>query len=59
MQHYDPEVSLAVRFGESVVVASPAEPTVDEDGLDEFQDEEELDVPIGLLDTYDIDGNDG
>ena len=31
----------------------------DEDGLDEFQDEEELDVPIGLLDTYDIDGNDG
>ena len=36
MQHYDPEVSLAVRFGESVEAASPAEPTVDEDGLDEF-----------------------
>ena len=36
IQHYDPEVSLAVRFGGNVEVASPAEPNVDDDGLDEF-----------------------
>ncbi|PIL22815.1 hypothetical protein GSI_15510 [Ganoderma sinense ZZ0214-1] len=36
VQNYDPEVSLTVRFGESVEDASPAEPNADEDGLDEF-----------------------
>ncbi|EJF63549.1 hypothetical protein DICSQDRAFT_154032 [Dichomitus squalens LYAD-421 SS1] len=36
VQHYDPEVSLAVRLGGDVEVTSPAEPSVDDDGLDEF-----------------------
>ncbi|KAI0693430.1 hypothetical protein C8T65DRAFT_667998 [Cerioporus squamosus] len=36
VQHYDPEVSLAVRFGESSSTFTPAPPSVDEDGLDEF-----------------------
>ncbi|KAI1794890.1 hypothetical protein LXA43DRAFT_91625 [Ganoderma leucocontextum] len=36
VQDYDPEVSLAVRFGGSVEVASPPESSMDDDGLDEF-----------------------
>ncbi|KAL1950714.1 hypothetical protein VTO73DRAFT_5838 [Trametes versicolor] len=37
IQHYDPEVSLAVRFGDSVSVsASAAPPSTEDDGLDEF-----------------------
>ncbi|RPD62734.1 hypothetical protein L226DRAFT_532275 [Lentinus tigrinus ALCF2SS1-7] len=36
VQHYDPEVSLAVRFGESSSISSPAPPSVDEEGLDDF-----------------------
>ncbi|KAI0755231.1 hypothetical protein C8Q80DRAFT_419454 [Daedaleopsis nitida] len=39
VQHYDPEVSLAVRFGESSSLASPPQPTLDDDGLDEFLSE--------------------
>ena len=36
VQHYDPEVSLAVRFGEGVPSSAPPPPAVDDDGLDEF-----------------------
>ncbi|TBU23188.1 hypothetical protein BD311DRAFT_674483, partial [Dichomitus squalens] len=36
IQHYDPEVSLAVRLGGDVEIASLAEPSADDDGLDEF-----------------------
>ena len=36
MQHYDPEVSLAVRFGEGPSSPTPPPPGEDEDGLDEF-----------------------
>ncbi|TFK86022.1 hypothetical protein K466DRAFT_524902 [Polyporus arcularius HHB13444] len=36
VQDYDPEVSLAVRFGEGTSTSTPAPLSVDEDGLDEF-----------------------
>lgn len=37
IQHYDPEVSLAVRFGDSVSVSASAAPlSTEDDGLDEF-----------------------
>ncbi|KAI0771221.1 hypothetical protein BD413DRAFT_65435 [Trametes elegans] len=36
IQHYDPEVSLAVRLGESAPATAASVPTEEDDGLDEF-----------------------
>ena len=36
LQHYDPEVTLAVRFGDSVTVTNAASLSEEDDGLDEF-----------------------
>ncbi|KAI0328906.1 hypothetical protein GY45DRAFT_1372025 [Cubamyces sp. BRFM 1775] len=36
LQHYDPEVTLAVRFGDSVTATNAASLSEEDDGLDEF-----------------------